>query len=59
MRKRMSSPPAQDPHSHLFIEEPELRPNTDRETPQPVPSTQQPVYVAAKDSLSSGFYVSG
>jgi hypothetical protein len=53
------SSPAQDPHSHLFIEEPELRPNTDRETPQPVPSTQQPVYVAAKDSLSSGFYVSG
>jgi hypothetical protein len=60
MQKRMSSPPAQGPHSHPSTEEPELQPNSDRETPQPVPSTQQPVYVAAKDCLSSEFYyVSG
>jgi hypothetical protein len=57
MRKRLSSPPAQDPHSHPSIEQPELLPNSNRETPQPIPSTQQSVYVAAKDSLSSGFYV--
>jgi hypothetical protein len=59
MRKRLSSPPAQDPHSHPSTEQPELMPNSNRETPLPIPSTQQSVYVAAKDSLSSGFYVSG
>jgi hypothetical protein len=32
-------------------------PKIDRETPQPLPSTQQLIYVTAKDSLSSGFYV--
>jgi hypothetical protein len=35
----------------------ELLPKIDRETPQPLPSTQQLIYVTAKDSLSSGFYV--
>jgi hypothetical protein len=34
-------------------------PSTNRVTPQPLPSTEQPIYVIGKDSLSSGFYVSG
>jgi hypothetical protein len=51
MGKRPPSPPS--------TEQPELLPNTDREAPQALPSTQQPVYVTAKDSLSSDFYVSG
>jgi hypothetical protein len=55
----MPSPPAQDTHSHLSTEQPELLPSTVRETPQPLPSTQQPIYVTGKDSLSSGFYVFG
>jgi hypothetical protein len=57
--KRSSSPPAQDTDSHPSTEQPELLPSTDRETSQPLPSTQQPVYVTAKDSLSSGFYIFG
>jgi hypothetical protein len=57
--KRLPSPPAQDPHLHPSIEQPELLPSTGRETPQSLPSTQQSVDVTAKDSLSSGFYVSG
>jgi hypothetical protein len=43
---------------HPSTEQPELLPSTDRKTPQPLPSTQQPVYVTARDSLSSGFFVS-
>jgi hypothetical protein len=58
MGKRLPSLPDHDPHLHPSIEQLELLPSTDRETPQPLPSTQQSVYVAAKDSLSSGFYVS-
>jgi hypothetical protein len=62
------SPPAQNnepqgtmgkmPPSPPSTEQPKLLPCTDGETPQPLPSTQQPVYVTAKDSLSSGFYIS-
>jgi hypothetical protein len=51
MGKRPPSPPS--------IEQQELLPRTDRDTPQPLPSTQQSVYVTSKDSLSSDFYVSG
>jgi hypothetical protein len=59
MGKRPPSPPAQDLHLHPSTKQPELLPSTDRETPQPLPSTQQPVYVTTKDSLSIGFFVSG
>jgi hypothetical protein len=55
--KRQSPPPAQDFYVHPFTEQPDLLPSTDRETYQPLPSTQQPVYVTAKDSSSSGFFV--
>jgi hypothetical protein len=41
------------------MEQAKLLPSTDTETPQPLPSTQQPVFVTAKDSLSSDFYISG
>jgi hypothetical protein len=58
MGKRTPPPPAQDLHSHPSIEQPELLPSTDRETPQPLPSTHLSVYVTTKNSLSSGFYVS-
>jgi hypothetical protein len=58
MGKRSPSPPAQDTHSHPSTKQLELLPSTDRETPQPLPSTHQSVYVTTKDSLSSGFYVS-
>jgi hypothetical protein len=57
--KMLPSPPAQDTHFHPSTEQLELLPSNDRETPQPLPSTQQLVYVIAKDSLSSGFYVFG
>jgi hypothetical protein len=57
--KRLSSPPAQDTGSHPSIEQPELLPSIDRDTPQPLPSAQQPIYVTAKDSLSSEFSISG
>jgi hypothetical protein len=57
--KRLPSPPAQDTGSHPSIEQPELLPSIDRDTPQPLPSAQQPIYVTAKDSLSSEFSVSG
>jgi hypothetical protein len=59
MGKRMPSPLDQDTHSHPSIKQLELLPITDRETPQPLPSTQQLVYVTTKDSVCSGFYVSG
>jgi hypothetical protein len=55
----LPSPPIQDLHSHPSTEQLGLLPSTDRETPQPLPSTQQPVYVTVKDSLSSDFYVFG
>jgi hypothetical protein len=38
----------------LLQKQPELPPSTDR-----APPTQQPVYETAKDSSSSGFFVSG
>jgi hypothetical protein len=41
-------------NSHPFIEQPELLPSTARDTPQPLPSAQQSVYVTAKDSLCRG-----
>jgi hypothetical protein len=50
-------PPAQVLHLHPSTEQPELMPNTDRETHKPLPSTQHPVFEAAKDSSSSGFFV--
>jgi hypothetical protein len=53
--KRWTSPPSQDTHLHPSTEQPELLPNTDRETPQPLPSTQQPIYVTAKDSFLGAF----
>jgi hypothetical protein len=56
MRKRPPPPPAQDLHSYPSIEHPERLPSTNRETPQPLPSTQQAVYVIAKDCLSSSFF---
>jgi hypothetical protein len=56
--KRPLSPPAQDLNLHPSIEQPKLLPNIDSETPQPLPSTQYPVYATAKDSLSSGLSVS-
>jgi hypothetical protein len=55
----LPSPPAQDTHFHPSTEQLELLPSTDRDTPQPLPSTQKLVYVISKDSLSSGFYVFG
>jgi hypothetical protein len=51
-------PPAQDLHLHPSTEQPELLPNTDRETHKPLPSAQHPFFEAAKDSSSSGFFVS-
>jgi hypothetical protein len=49
----MPSPPGEDLHLHPSVKQPELLPSTDR-----APSTQQPVYETAKDSSSSGFFVS-
>jgi hypothetical protein len=43
---------------HSSTEQLELLPNTDRETHKPLPSTQWLIFVPAKDSLSSGFFVS-
>jgi hypothetical protein len=40
MGKRSPSRPAKDTHSHHSTKQPELLPSTDRETPQPLPSTQ-------------------
>ena len=51
-------PPAQDLNLHPSTEQPELLPNTDRETHKPLPSTQQPIFEDAKDSSSSGFSIS-
>jgi hypothetical protein len=39
---------------HPSTKQPKLLPITDR-----APSTEQPIYVTAKDSLSSGLFVSG
>jgi hypothetical protein len=47
-------PPIRDIHLHPSTKQLELLPSTDR-----TPPTQQPVYVAAKNSSSSGFFVSG
>jgi hypothetical protein len=43
---------------HPSTEQPELLPNTNRETHKTLPSTQQPIFDARKDSSSSGFFVS-
>jgi hypothetical protein len=51
-------PPAQDLNLHPSTEQPELLPNTDRETHKPLPSTQQLVFEVAKDSSSNGSFVS-
>jgi hypothetical protein len=51
-------PPAQDLNLHPSVEQPELLSNADRETHKLLPSTQHPVFEAAKDSSSSGFFVS-
>jgi hypothetical protein len=51
-------PPTQDLNLHPSIEQLELLPITNRETHKPLPSTQQPVYETAKDSSSSGFFIS-
>jgi hypothetical protein len=49
--KRPPPPPTQDIHLHPSTKQPELLPSTNR-----APSTQQSVYVTAKDSSSSGFF---
>jgi hypothetical protein len=59
MGKSPPPPPAQDLNLQPSPEQPELLPNTDRETHKSLPSTQHPVFEAAKDSLSSGFFVYG
>jgi hypothetical protein len=45
--------PVEDLHLHPSTKQPELLPRTAR-----APSTQQPIYETAKDSSSSGFFVS-
>jgi hypothetical protein len=52
-RKRPPPPPVEDLNLHPSIKQPKLLPSTDR-----APSTQQPVYETAKDSSSSGFFIS-
>jgi hypothetical protein len=54
MRKRPPPPPVKELHLHPSTKQLELQPRTNR-----APSTQQPVYEAAKDSSSSGFFVPG
>jgi hypothetical protein len=46
-------PPVEDLHLHPSTKQPELPPSTNI-----APATQQPVYETAKDSSSSGFFVS-
>jgi hypothetical protein len=50
--KRPPPPLSQDLRLHPSIKQPELLPSTNRAS-----STQQSVYVTAKDSSSSGFFV--
>jgi hypothetical protein len=53
--RNMPPPPSvEDIHLHPSTKQPEFQPITDR-----APPTQQPIYEAAKDSSSSGFFVSG
>jgi hypothetical protein len=61
IRQRPPPPPpsTQDLHLHPSTEQPKLLPSTNRETHQPLPSTQQLVYVTAKDSSSSAFLFLG
>jgi hypothetical protein len=47
-------PPIEDLFLHPSTKQPELPPSTGR-----APPTQQPIYETAKDSSSSGFFVSG
>jgi hypothetical protein len=58
MGKSPPPPPAQDLNLHPSTEQLELLPNTHRETHKPLPSTQQSVFDACKDSSSSGFLFS-
>jgi hypothetical protein len=53
MGKVPPPPLVKDLHLHPSTKQPELLPNTDRASP-----TQQPVFEVAKDSSSSGFFVS-
>jgi hypothetical protein len=52
-RKMPPPPPIEGLHLHPSTKQPELLPSTDR-----APPTQQSVYETAKDSLSSGFFIS-
>jgi hypothetical protein len=57
-RKSPPPPPTQDLNLHPSIEQPELLPNTDRETHMPLPSTQHPILRLLRIVCLVPFFVS-